>query len=52
MFDSAQVNCDLISSRINFVHELLHKLPNDVTLRIIGNWEIFKKIPKLTGDSG
>ena len=40
-----QVDRDLIFGRITFVHELLHKLANDVTLRILGNLKVFRKIP-------
>ena len=36
-FDSTQVKQILISSTINFVHELPHMLPNNLILRKLGN---------------
>ena len=36
-FDSPQVKRNLISSAANLVYELPHELPNDLTLRILGN---------------
>ena len=33
----------MISSIANLVYELPHELPNHLTLRILGNKEIFKK---------
>ena len=41
--ESPKVKQCLISSITNFVHELLHELPNDLRLRILGNWEILEK---------
>ena len=38
-----------IISIINFIYELHHDLPNDLRLRILGNWEILHKISKLGG---
>ena len=34
----------LISGKANLVHELLHEFPNDLSLRIVGNQEILKKM--------
>ena len=42
-FDSPKVKRDLISSIINFVYELPHKMPNNLTLRMLGNYEILGK---------
>ena len=36
-FDSPQVKRDLISSMINFLHELPYELPKDMRLRKLGN---------------
>ena len=43
MSESPQVKQYLISSITNLVHELPHKLPNDLRLRILGNQEILEK---------
>ena len=39
-FYSPQVKHNLIFSIINFVYELPHELLNDLTFRILGNYEI------------
>ena len=46
MLDSPQVQQDLISSMINFVYELPHKLPNELGLFIIGWRE--SQVPSLS----
>ena len=40
---SPQVKRHLISSVINLAQELLHKLPNDLTIRILSNWKMLEK---------
>ena len=47
MFDSSQVNGNLISSVKNLVYELDHKLPNNLRLWIFGN---IRKVSNLDGD--
>lgn len=41
--ESPQVKRHLISSVTNFAQELLHKLPNDLTIRILSNWKMLEK---------
>ena len=49
--ESPKVKQCLVSSITNFVHELPHQLPNYLRLRILENWEIFKKISNVGGDA-
>ena len=41
--EQSQVKRYLMSSITNLVHELPHEFPNDLRLRILGNWEILEK---------
>ena len=38
----------MVISNKNSLHELLHELPNNVIIRILGNWET-QENPKLRG---
>ena len=48
-FRLQKVKRDLISSIINFVHELLYELPNDLGLRILRNYVILATSQKWLG---
>ena len=43
IFLSSQVKRSLIISNTYGIYELYHELPNDLRLRILGNWEISGK---------
>ena len=45
-FDSPQVKWCMKSSTKNIRYELSHELPNDLRLRILGNFEIMGKTQK------
>ena len=45
--DEPQVKRNVISSKVNLVYALPHELPNDLRLRILGN---FRKILNWGGD--
>ena len=49
--DSPEVKEDVIPSTMNFIWELPHELPNDLRLRILGNFLIMGKISNLDEDT-
>ena len=48
IFFSPQVKRSIIISNIHGIYELPHELPNDLTLRILGNLEISGKSQNFT----